>query len=42
MNQDTRSYEIKLPDYRYCNRHGEPRPCHYCRLSHSSVEFNQK
>ena len=24
---------VKLPEYRYCNRHGEPKPCIYCRSS---------
>ena len=29
------SKEIRLPEYRYCNKHGEPRyngKCHYCGL----------
>lgn len=28
-----RETDIKLPEYRWCNRHGEPKPCYYCRVS---------
>ena len=29
---------VTLPEYRYCNNHGEPKPCIYCYYAKRGVK----